>query len=170
MLAPGTKLGSYEIADALGAGGMGEVYRATDTQLGREVAVKVLPRAFAADPDRLARFEREARVLASLNHPHIAAIYGVEAMDGGRALILELVEGPTLAEKLRRGALPLGEALAIARADRRGARGRAREGHRASRPQARQHQGDAGRHGQGAGLRAREDARRRGDRPQTCPR
>jgi serine/threonine protein kinase len=113
MLA-GTRLGPYQVLAKVGEGGMGEVYRAADTQLGREVAVKVMPRAFAADRDRLARFEREARVLASLNHPHIAAIYGVEAMDGGRALILELVEGPTLAEKLRRGALPLGDAVAIA--------------------------------------------------------
>jgi eukaryotic-like serine/threonine-protein kinase len=91
-LGPGARLGPYEIVSAIGAGGMGEVYRARDTRLQRDVAIKVLPDAFAADPDRLARFEREAQLLASLNHPHIAAIYGLEE----RALILELVEGETL--------------------------------------------------------------------------
>ena len=100
----------YRIVSKLGAGGMGEVYRATDTKLGRDVAVKVLPPSVAADPDRLARFQREAKVLASLNHPNIAAIYGVE----DRAIIMELVEGPTLAERLSSGALPLDEALRIA--------------------------------------------------------
>ena len=99
---------------------MGEVYRARDTKLGRDVAIKILPRAFTADPDRLARFEREARMLASLNHPHIGAIYGVEESDGVRALVLELVEGETLADKLageeaRGKGLPIPEALAIAR-------------------------------------------------------
>jgi eukaryotic-like serine/threonine-protein kinase len=118
----GTTLGSYRILDKLGEGGMGEVYRAHDSTLGREVALKILPDAFAADPERLARFEREARVLASLNHPHIAAIYGVEeaipSTSSGqavRALVLELVEGPTLAERLRAGALPVREALEVAR-------------------------------------------------------
>jgi len=96
-LAPGARLGPYEIQSAIGAGGMGEVYRARDTKLGRDVALKVLPEAFALDPDRLARFQREAEVLASLNHPNIAAIYGLEDADGIRALVLELVEGPTLA-------------------------------------------------------------------------
>jgi serine/threonine protein kinase len=95
-LAPGTRLGPYEIIAAIGAGGMGEVYRARDPRIGRDVALKVLPEAFANDEDRLARFKREAQVLGSLNHPHIAAIYGIE--EG--ALILELVDGPTLADRI----------------------------------------------------------------------
>jgi serine/threonine protein kinase len=94
---------------------MGEVYRARDTKLGREVAVKILPELFAGDAERLARFSREAQVLASLNHPNIAAIYGIEDTDGVRALVLELVDGPTLADRLARGAIPLDEALPIAR-------------------------------------------------------
>src|SRR6202162_3630895 len=96
----GTKLGPYEIVSPLGAGGMGEVYRARDTKLGRDVALKVLPAAFAQDAERMARFHREAQVLASLNHPNIAAIYGLEESGGVRALVMELVEGPTLAELL----------------------------------------------------------------------
>ena len=96
----GARLGPYEIVSALGAGGMGEVYRARDTKLGRDVAIKVLPASFTSDSERLARFEREARVLASLNHPHIAAIYGLEEADGVRALVLELVEGSTLADRM----------------------------------------------------------------------
>src|SRR5712664_2264482 len=100
----GTRLGSYEVVALLGAGGMGEVYRAHDTRLGRQVAVKILPEPFARDPERLARFEREAHVLASLNHPNIAAIYGLEETDGVRALVLELVEGPTLAHRIDEGA------------------------------------------------------------------
>ena len=114
-LAAGSRLGPYEIVAPLGAGGMGEVYRARDPKLRREVALKVLPDQVARDPERLARFEREAHVLASLNHPNIAAIYGLEEADGVRALVMELVEGPTLAEHLERGALPLDESLAIAR-------------------------------------------------------
>ncbi|MGH9794024.1 MAG: serine/threonine-protein kinase, partial [Candidatus Acidiferrales bacterium] len=139
----GDKLGHYVVAGKLGAGGMGEVYRATDTKLGRDVALKVLPTAFAQDAQRMARFQREAHVLASLNHPHIAAIYGLEetgavgatlgspsgdatATTKGavRALVMELVEGPTLAERIARSttteagkmpAIPLDEALPIAR-------------------------------------------------------
>ncbi len=143
-LMPGARLGLYEILAPLGAGGMGEVYRARDTKLGRDVAIKVLPSSFAADPDRLARFEREARLLASLNHPNIGAIYGVEESGGVVALVLELVDGETLADRIAkgsghhggsglkaqgtggerpsapspkhlRGGLPLAEALAIAR-------------------------------------------------------
>ena len=103
----GQRIGMYHIAGFLGAGGMGEVYRARDTKLGRDVAIKILPRLFTADTDRLARFDREARVLAALNDPHIAAIYGFEEGDGVRALVLELVEGPTLAERIVRGPLPI---------------------------------------------------------------
>ncbi len=98
----GRRLGAYQVTSFLGAGGMGEVYRARDTKLGRDVAVKILPRLFSSDPGRLGRFEREARLLAALNHPHIGAIYGVEDMDGVPALVLELVEGETLAERLSR--------------------------------------------------------------------
>src|SRR6202165_4356915 len=114
-LASGTRFGLYEILSRLGAGGMGEVYRARDTKLGRDVAIKILPEVFTSDPERLARFEREARMLAALNHPHIGAIYGVEDAKSVHALVLELVEGDTLEERLRRGPLPLTDALAIAR-------------------------------------------------------
>jgi Tol biopolymer transport system component len=114
-LSIGTRLGPYEILALIGVGGMGEVYRARDTRLNRHVAVKVLPDLFADDPERLARFEREAHVLASLNHPHIAQVHGREEAGRVRALVMELVEGETLAEKIARGPLPLGEALAIAR-------------------------------------------------------
>ncbi len=113
-LAVGRRLGVYEIRSLIGAGGMGEVYRARDQQLGRDVAIKVLPDQWLADPERRARFEREARLLASLNHPHIGAIYGVEQADSVPALVLELVEGPTLAERLTNGALPMKEALRLA--------------------------------------------------------
>src|SRR5262245_36691693 len=110
-----TKLGPYEILAPLGAGGMGEVYRATDTKLKRQVAVKILPAVLAADPDRLARFQREAEVLASLNHPHIAAVYGLEEANGIKALVMELVEGPTLADRIKQGPISIDEALPIAR-------------------------------------------------------
>ena len=98
-LATGTRLNAYEIVAPLGAGGMGEVYRAQDTKLGRSVALKILPDALASDPDRVARFEREAKVLASLNHPHIAALHGIEESGGRHFLVMELVEGETLAER-----------------------------------------------------------------------
>ena len=114
-LSPGTRLGAYEILALIGAGGMGEVYRARDTKLGREVAIKVLPEAWAFDADRAARFEREGQVLAALNHPHIAALHGMEQSAGRHVLIMELVEGETLAERLARGALPVKTALEIAR-------------------------------------------------------
>jgi len=114
-LAPGNKLGPYEIQSPLGAGGMGEVYRARDTRLARDVALKLLPEAFAADRERMARFEREAKVLASLNHPNVAAIYGLEESNDMRALVMELVEGPTLAERVAKGAIPVDEALPIAK-------------------------------------------------------
>ena len=113
-LHPGTRLGPYEIVVPLGAGGMGEVFRAKDTKLDRDVAIKVLPSDVAADPERLARFEREAKTLAALNHPHIAQIFGVEESTGAPALVMELVEGPTLADRITQGPIPLAEALAIA--------------------------------------------------------
>ncbi|OLC27639.1 MAG: hypothetical protein AUH28_20660 [Acidobacteria bacterium 13_1_40CM_56_16] len=109
-LTAGTRLGPYEVVALIGAGGMGEVYRARDGKLGREVAVKVLPPGLAGNPERLARFEREAKVLAALNHPNIAIIHGLE----DRAIVMELVEGPTLADRLNSGPLPPEEALKIA--------------------------------------------------------
>ena len=114
-LGVGARLGHYTVTAKLGEGGMGEVWEATDTTLNRQVALKILPEAFAADPDRLARFQREAQVLASLNHPGIAAIYGIEEAEGTRALVLELVEGPTLADRIAHGPIPLDEALPIAK-------------------------------------------------------
>ena len=110
-LTAGARLGPYEILSPLGAGGMGEVYRARDTRLGRDVAIKVLPEAFANDAERLARFQREAQLLASLNHPHIAIIHGLEESGGSRALVMELVEGPTLADRIAQGPIPLDEAF-----------------------------------------------------------
>src|SRR5262245_24887589 len=114
-LTAGAHLGPYEILAALGAGGMGEVYRARDTKLDRDVAIKVLPELFVSDPERVARFQREATTLAALNHPHIGGIYGLEEADGVRALVLELVDGPTLADRIAQGPIPLDEALPIAR-------------------------------------------------------
>jgi Tol biopolymer transport system component len=114
-IAPGSRLGVYEVVSPLGAGAMGEVWRARDTRLSREVALKVLPESLSRDQERLQRFEREAQVLASLNHPSIAAIYGVEEASGATALVLELVEGPTLDERIAQGRLPADEAVAIAR-------------------------------------------------------
>ncbi len=114
-LQPGTRLGACEIVSAIGAGGMGEVYRARDTKLNRDVAIKVLPESFAHDPDRLARFTREAHTLASLNHPGIAAIYGIEESGGVRALVMELVEGDDLSRWIARGAIPFDEVLPIAK-------------------------------------------------------
>jgi serine/threonine-protein kinase len=121
-ISTGTRLGPYEVTGVVGAGGMGEVYRARDTRLGRSVALKILPASFSTDPDRLARFEREARTLASLNHPHIAHVYGFEegpptpdATSGVHALIMELVPGESLAQRIRRGPIPVAEAMEIAR-------------------------------------------------------
>src|SRR4051794_6359260 len=115
VLRSGTRLGPYEVVAALGAGGMGEVYRARDTTLNRDVAVKVLPDLFANDPERLARFTREAQTLASLNHPNIAHIHGLEQSGGVRALVMELVEGEDLSERLARGPIGIDDALPIAR-------------------------------------------------------
>jgi eukaryotic-like serine/threonine-protein kinase len=114
-LAPGTRIGPYEVISMVGAGGMGEVYRARDTKLARAVAIKILPDSFANDPERLARFEREARTLASLNHPNIAQIHGFEESDGIKALVMELVEGLTVADRLAQGPIPLDEALPVAK-------------------------------------------------------
>src|SRR5438552_404665 len=110
-----TKLGSYEIVGPLGSGGMGEVYRARDSKLKRDVAIKVLPQEFARDAERVARFQREAEVLASLNHPHIGAIHDLGEAGDSRFLVLELVEGETLAERIARGPIPIDEALVIAK-------------------------------------------------------
>ena len=114
-LIPGVRLGPYEITGQIGVGGMGEVYRAMDTRLKRAVAIKVLPAGLTSDMERLARFHREAEVLASLNHPHIAQIYGLEKSGDITALVMELVEGDDLAQRLTSGAIPLDEALPIAR-------------------------------------------------------
>src|SRR5690349_9141761 len=112
----GTRFGPYEILSAIGAGGMGEVYQAHDTKLGRNVAIKVLPEAFAHDTDRLARFQREAKMLASLNHPNVATIYGLEQSESTSYLVMEMVAGETLQEHIKRaGAIPIDEALAIAK-------------------------------------------------------
>src|SRR5262245_30168671 len=114
-LAAGTRLGPYEILAPLGVGGMGKVYRARDTKLDRDVALKLLPRTFAEDPERVARFRREAQLLAALNHPHIAAIHGLEEADGSQFLVLKLVDGESLADRLKRGPIPVAEAIPIAR-------------------------------------------------------
>src|SRR5271156_2019323 len=115
MLNVGTKLGPYEIVAPIGAGGMGEVYRARDAKLGRDVALKVLPEAFARDAERMARFQREAKVLASLSHPNIAPIYGLEDSSTTHALVMELIEGPTLADRIGSGPIPIEESLRIAK-------------------------------------------------------
>src|ERR1700720_3233599 len=115
-LAKGTKLGSYEVVAPIGAGGMGEVYQAHDSKLGRDVAIKVLPEAFAHDPERLSRFQREAKMLAALNHPNIATIHGLEQSGGTSYLVMELVSGETLSERVKRdGVFPIEEPLAIAK-------------------------------------------------------
>jgi eukaryotic-like serine/threonine-protein kinase len=114
-LAPGTALGPFRIVALVGAGGMGEVYRARDTKLDRDVAIKVIPASLSGDPGRLARFEREAKLLASLNHPHIAQVHGPEEADGIHALVMELVDGEDLSVRLARGPIPFTEAVIVAR-------------------------------------------------------
>ena len=151
-LSPGTRIGHYDVTALLGEGGMGQVWQATDTQLNRQVALKILPDAFATDPDRLARFKREARILASLNHPNIAQIHGIEEAEGTRALVLELVEGPTLADRIAKGPIPLDEALPIAKQIAEALEA-ARGGGDPSGPEAREYQGARGRDRQGARLR-----------------
>src|SRR4051794_21634740 len=110
----GTRIASYEVTSLIGVGGMGEVYRAHDATLGRDVALKILPSAFALDPERLARFKREAQILASLNRPHIASIYGLEESSGIHALVMELVEGPTVADRIAAGPLGIAESVKVA--------------------------------------------------------
>jgi len=112
-LTPGTKLGQYEVVESIGAGGMGEVYRARDTKLGRDVAIKVLPEEFARDQERLERFEREARLLAQVNHPNIATLHGLEEHDEQLCIIMELVEGETLAERIAKSRIPIDEAIPL---------------------------------------------------------
>ena len=112
-LEPGTKLGNFEITGLLGRGGMGEVYRATDSKLGREVAIKVLPEVFALDTERLSRFEREAQLLATLDHPNIGALYEFQEVDGHRFLVMQLVEGETLSDRIEKGPIPIEEALPL---------------------------------------------------------
>ena len=112
-LQPGTSLGPYTVTAKIGQGGMGEVYQARDTKRDRDVALKVLPEAFTSDPDRLARFEREAKVLASLNHPNIGSIYGLEEAEGVKALVLELIEGPTLIDRIADGPIPIDDTTSM---------------------------------------------------------
>ena len=115
VLTPGTRLGVFDVTAQIGEGGMGQVYRAHDTKLHRDVALKVLPDSFASDPERLSRFTREAQTLASLNHPNIAHIHGLEESSGVCALVMELVEGEDLSQRIARGAIPFDEALPIAK-------------------------------------------------------
>ncbi len=157
-LTPGTRLGPYEITAQIGVGGMGEVYRARDTKLDRDVAIKVLPASLAGDPDRIARFQREAKTLASLNHPNIAAIYGLEEADRTKALVMELVEGPTLADRIARGPIPVDEALPIAKQIAEALEAAHEQGIDSPRLEAREHQAAAGWGRQGAGLRSGEGA------------
>ncbi len=149
----GQVLGPYQVLSKLGAGGMGEVYRARDTKLKREVALKVLPEAFTRDPDRLARFKREAQVLASLNHPLIGAIYGFEDSSEIYALVLELVEGDTLADRIARGPIPLQRGRTDRASDLPGSRSRPRAGDRSSRSETREYQDHSRRRRQGARFR-----------------
>ena len=153
---PGTRVGHYDVLSAIGAGGMGEVWKARDTTLDRDVALKALPSILAADPTRLQRLEREAKLLAALNHPNIAAIYGLETWGPTRVLVLELVDGLTLEGRIARGPLPVEEAMSTGAPDRRGDRSGARQGHRPPRPQAGQHQDHAGGPDQSPRLRHRE--------------
>ena len=150
----GTRIGPYQIESALGAGGMGEVYRAHDTRLNRNVAIKSLPATFAHDPERVARFKREAQLLAALNHPHIAGIYGLEESSGAQFLVLELVEGGTLADRLAKGPLRLRRRAEDRERDHRCARSGSRQGHRPSRPEAGQHRADCRWPGEGPRFRA----------------
>jgi eukaryotic-like serine/threonine-protein kinase len=154
----GTHLGSLEITALLGRGGMGEVYRARDMKLKREVAVKILPDEFSHDSDRVSRFQREAEVLASLNHPNIAQIYGLEESNNTRCIVMELVEGETLAGRIVRGPIPVDEALNIAKGICEALEA-AHERRRPSRSETRKYQDNAGRPGEGPRLRSGQDVR-----------
>jgi serine/threonine protein kinase len=158
-LTAGTRLGAYEIIALIGEGGMGQVYRATDMSLGRQVAIKILPDAFAADADRVVRFEREAKTLASLNDSHIAGIYGFEKSAGLHALVMEFVEGEDLSQRIVRGAIPTAEALPIAKQIAAALEAAHELGIVHPRSQARQYQTEARRLGKGTGLRAGESHR-----------
>ena len=159
-LTKGTKLGAYEIAAAVGAGGMGEVYQAHDTKLGRDVAIKVLPEAFAHDPEKLSRFQREAKLLASLNHPNIATIHGLEDSNGTSYLVMELVPGENLAERVKRdGAVPVEESLTIAKQIAEALESRARKRHHSPRSETCQREVDARGKSQSSGLRLGESVR-----------
>ena len=158
IMESGTKLGHYEISTLLGKGGMGEVWRARDTKLGREVAIKTLPEEFAASSDRRARFEREAKMLAALNHPNIASIYGLEESEDGSYIVLELVEGETLAERLdRSGPFPVDEVLRVGLQIAEALESAPRKGDCAQGHQARQHQAHPRGSHQGAGFRSGEE-------------
>ena len=161
-LATGTKLGSYEVVAQIGAGGMGEVYQAHDTKLGRDVAIKVLPEAFAHDPERLSRFQREAKMLASLNHPNIATIHGLEQSGGTSYLVMELVPGETLQERVRarRGSSHRRSAHHC-EADSRSTRSRARKRNHSPRSETSECEVDARRKSEGAGFRFGESVRGR---------
>ena len=169
-LTAGSKLGPYEVLAPSGAGGMGEVYRAKDPRLGREVAIKVLPASFSQDADRLKRFEQEARAAGVLNHPNITAVYDLGSHDGAPYIVTELLEGETLRSRLSAGALPVRKAIEYADPDRAGTRRGAREGDRAPGPEAGEPVPDEGRAGQDPGLRSgeAEERERRGaaDRPE----
>jgi serine/threonine-protein kinase len=154
----GTTLGNFEIHTLLGRGGMGEVYQAKDRKLGRDVAIKVLPKEFAKDGDRVARFQREAKLLASLNHPNIAAIYGLEESGGTNFLVLELVEGETLADQIKKGPISVEESLKLALQIAEALEAAHEKGviHR-----------DLKRQGEGVGLRLGEGVRRRAGEPES---
>jgi serine/threonine protein kinase len=149
----GTRLGGYELRSQIGAGGMGEVYRATDVKLGRDVALKILPASFTNDSERVARFRREAQVLASLNHPHIAAIYGLEEANGAQFLVLELVDGESLDKQIARGPIPVDEALGIAKQIAEALEAAHEKGHHSSGSEAGEYRADHGWQRQGARLR-----------------
>ena len=152
-LSAGTKLGPYEIVSPLGAGGMGEVYSARDTRLGREVAVKVLPPSFSQDANRLRRFEQEARAVSALNHPNVVSLYDVGQHDGAPYVVIELLEGETLRERFASGALSPRKAIDYAIQIAQGPSRRSRQRNHPSRPQAREHLRHSGRTTEDPGLR-----------------
>ena len=158
-ISPGTRFGSYQVAEPIGTGGMGEVYRARDTSSAATSRSRCCPRRSPTMPMRVARFEQEAKTLASLNHSNIAQVYGLERNDGTTGIVMELVEGPTLAERIDEGPIPVDEALRIAGQMADALEAAHERGDRAPRSEAREHQVEARRHGEGARLRHREGAR-----------